>query len=76
MAEAWEEYEKSMELNRSCIYPKDVQRITGKTDRYGRKLLKKIKDKLKKGDHQFVTIEEFSDYLGLSPELVKSYITD
>lgn len=65
-----------MELTRSCIYPKDIQRITGKSERYSRKLLKKLKVKLQKEEHQFVTIEEFAEYVGLDPDLVKKYITD
>lgn len=65
-----------MELTRSCIYPKDVQRITGKSERYCRKLLRKLKVELKKEGHQFVSIEEFANYVGLDPELVKTYITD
>lgn len=65
-----------MELTRSCIYPKDVQRITGKSERYSRKLLKKIKAALKKNEHQFVSIDEFAQYVGLDPALVKMYITD
>ena len=65
-----------MELTRSCIYPKDVQRITGKSERYSRKLLKKIKVGLKKGEHQFVSIDEFAQYVGLNSDLVKTYIKD
>jgi len=65
-----------MELTRSCIYPKDVQRITGKSERYCRKLLRKLKVELKKDEHQFVSIEEFANFAGLDPELVKTYITD
>ncbi|WP_026209765.1 hypothetical protein [Cytophaga aurantiaca] len=65
-----------MELTRSCIYPKDVQRITGKSERYCRKLLRKLKAELKKDQHQFVSIEEFANYVGLDAELVKTYITD
>lgn len=64
-----------MELTRSCIYPKDIQRITGKSERYGRRLLKKIKVALKKGEDQFVSIEEFAQFTGLDPNLVKAYIT-
>ena len=65
-----------MALTRSCIYPKDVQRITGKSERYSRKLLRKIKADLKKQEHQFVSIDEFAKYAGLSSDLVKMYITD
>lgn len=65
-----------MELIRSCIYPKDVQRITGKSERYSRKLLKKLKAELKKADHQFISIDEFAQFSGLSSDLVRKYITD
>lgn len=59
---------------RICIYPKDVQRITGRTDRYGRKLLKKIKETLRKDDHQFVTLEEFCNYTGLQIDTIEKYL--
>ena len=36
-----------MVVKRICIYPKDVQRITGKSERYGRLLLAKIRNKTK-----------------------------
>lgn len=63
-----------VELDRVCVYPKDVQRITGKSERYGRMLLKKIKTKLSKEEHQFISIEEFSQYTGLKIEVIRSYI--
>ena len=63
-----------MITKRVCIYPKDIQRITGKSERYGRYLLKKIKDDLKKEDHQFVTINEFSNFTGIDQELVNQFI--
>ena len=63
-----------VELERVCVYPKDVQRITGKSERYARMLLKKIKVKLSKEEHQFVSIEEFSQYTGLKIEVIRSYI--
>lgn len=37
-----------MEAKRICIYPKDVQRITGKSERYGRTLLTQIKQHYQK----------------------------
>ncbi len=63
-----------MKVERIIIYPKDVQRITGKSERYGRILLKRIKDHLKKDDHQFVSIEEFCSYTGLKNEQVAKYL--
>jgi len=50
---------------RICIYPKDIMRITGKSERYGRKLIDKIKIKYAKEEHQFVTIKEFCSYTGI-----------
>ncbi|MEQ8241270.1 MAG: hypothetical protein RIA69_18795 [Cyclobacteriaceae bacterium] len=63
-----------MKLKRVIIYPKDIQRITGKSERYGRYLLKKIKDDLQKEDHQFITINEFSAFTGIDQELVNQFI--
>lgn len=65
-----------MKLTRSCIYAKDIQRITGRSERYGRKLLKKIKEQLDKEPHQFVTLDEFAEYSGIDIDTVKKYITD
>lgn len=65
-----------IETKRACIYPKDVQRITGKGERYGRKLLKKIREELAKDPHQFVSVDEFCEFTGLSATIVERYITD
>jgi hypothetical protein len=59
-----------MAMERLTIYPKDIQRLTGKSDRYGRTLLTKIKMHFNKQEHQFVTIEEFCAYTGLKEEIV------
>ena len=60
---------------RICIYPKDVMIITGKSERYSRKLLEKIKTNLSKADHHFVTIEEFCLFTGLKIEQVQTFIS-
>lgn len=65
-----------MKLTRSCIYPKDIQRITGKSERSGRRLLQKMKEEYRKEHHQFITLEEFAEYTGISLEVVKEYIND
>jgi hypothetical protein len=59
---------------RKCIYTKDVQWITGKSESASRKLLQKIKRELKKHRHQFVTFQEFCDYTGLQEEDFKGEI--
>ena len=61
-------------INRIIIYPKDVQRITGKSERYGRQLLSKIRLQLAKESHQFISVEEFCQYTGLKSELVIRYL--
>lgn len=65
-----------MEVKRICIYPKDIQRITGKSERYGRLLLSKIREQHHKEEHQFVTVNEFCEYTGLSLDQVIPYISD
>ncbi len=66
----------TVKLNRICIYPKDVQRITGKSEKSGRRLLKKIREQLGKDKHQFITTEEFASYTDIAPELMQQYLTD
>lgn len=61
-------------LIRLCIYPKDVQRITGKSERYSRDLINKIKTALGKQPHQVLSVEEFCTYIGLNYEAVKEQI--
>jgi len=63
-----------MRLKRIIIYPKDVQVLTGKSERYGRGLIQKIRGHLKKQPHQMISIKEFCDYTGLEEEEVRSHI--
>jgi hypothetical protein len=44
--------------------------ITGRSDKFGRNLIKKIKQHFSKQEHQVVTIEEFCNYMGLQLEAV------
>ncbi|MBI1836414.1 MAG: hypothetical protein HYR91_04025 [Flavobacteriia bacterium] len=53
-------------MKRIVIYPKDIMRITGKSERYSREILKKIKADLNKEKHQLVTIQEFCKYMNIS----------
>lgn len=61
-------------LNRIVIYPQDVALITGRSDRYGRMIIKRIKEHLGKEYHQLVTIKEYSEYMGIEIEIVESVI--
>lgn len=61
-----------MKMIRRCVYPKDIQRITGKTKRSGERLLERIRKQMKKEPHQYVTDEEFAVYTGIPLEMVRS----
>ncbi|MEY8868998.1 hypothetical protein AB9K24_05790 [Meridianimaribacter flavus] len=65
-----------MTPKRACIYPKDIQRITGRSERYGRKLLSDIRNYFGKESYQFVTIKEFVEYSGIEEEIVNKYLID
>ena len=59
---------------RLCIYPKDIQRITGKSYRQSIRLLQKIRKELNKLQNEFVSIEEFCQYTSLKMEQVEPLI--
>lgn len=61
---------------RICIYPKDIVRITGKSERYARKLIDKMKIQLYKNENQFISVEEFCQFTGLKIEQVQPLIID
>ncbi len=65
-----------MKTKRICIYAKDIQRITGKSEKTGYRMLGAIRKKLGKKPHQFVTMEEFADFTGIALEDVSLYIKD
>ena len=62
------------EKQRVCIYPKDIQRITGKSYRQSIRLKQKIKKDLNKLENEFLTIEDFCLYTGIKYELVAHLI--
>ncbi|RKS92717.1 hypothetical protein BC952_2633 [Flavobacterium limicola] len=57
-----------MEQKTVCMYPKDVQRVTGKSYRFARLLLIDSRRQLNKEEHQFISIEECCSYTGLKLE--------
>lgn len=63
-----------MKRNPLVIYPKDIQRITGKSESYARKIIRLIKKKVGKAKHQFVTFAEFCEFSGLSLDEVLQYL--
>ena len=78
----WQKHRKCMEsgkidkisAKRICIYPKDLQVLTGKSERYARKVVAKIRRHYEKDKYQLLTIKEFCDYMGLEEEEVKEAI--
>ncbi len=63
-------------MRRIVIYPQDVALITGRSDRYGRMIIKRIKQELGKADHQLVTIQEFANYMGIDLSVIHSLLFD
>ena len=63
-----------IENKRLCIYPKDIQRITGKSYRQSVRLMLKIRTELNKHVNEFVSIEEFCEYTSLKYELIEPHI--
>ena len=61
-------------MNRICIYPKDVQWITGMSDRQSRNIILNIKKLHNKEKHQLVTIDEFCQYMGFNKEDIATKI--
>ena len=61
-------------MSRLCIYPKDIMQITGKSERYGRHIIKTIKEELNKEKHQLITIDEFCDFMGLKSQEIAEFI--
>lgn len=61
---------------RICIYPKDIVRITGKSERYARKLIDKMKIEYSKNENQFISVDEFCRFTGLKIEQVQPLIID
>lgn len=53
-------------MKRLCIYTKDIQVITGKSDRHCRKIIMEIKKLHNKEKHQPVSVIELCEYLKLN----------
>ncbi len=54
-------------MNRICIYTKDIQVITGKSERQAREIIKQIRSLHNKEKHQPITIHDLCLYLGIDP---------
>jgi hypothetical protein len=63
-----------MKRNRFIIYAKDVQLITGRSERYAQYIIAGIKKWRKKEKHQLVTYAEFCEYTGIDPRQLDAYL--
>ncbi len=54
-------------MNRICIYTKDVQLITGKSERQSREIIKQLRQYYNKQKHHAITVQDLCQYLGLNP---------
>ena len=59
---------------RACIYPKNIERITGKSYRQSTRIFNKIKEEYNKPKNSLVSIEEFCLYTGLKIEHIQEFI--
>ena len=59
---------------RIIIYPKDVALITGRNERYGRQILKKVRIHFGKEIRQLVTVKEFSEFMKINEKEVISFL--
>ncbi len=55
-------------MDRICVYPEDVCKITGRKLRYAQKLLQALKKELKKNKNQMITKKELADRLGMEED--------
>jgi hypothetical protein len=62
------------EPKRLCIYPKDIQIITGKSYRQSIRMLQTIRKELNKLQNELMSIEEFCQYISLKQEQVQPLI--
>jgi hypothetical protein len=59
---------------RVVLYPRDIENITGRSDRTARRLLQKIRLALGKSHGEFVTIKEFCSLCGIDEDLIQEFI--
>jgi hypothetical protein len=65
-----------MITKRICVYPSDIVVITGKGERYSRKIIQNLKKVLGKEKHQAITFKEAAKYLGVEEDLIFKIIND
>tara|TARA_R100000951_G_scaffold112355_1_gene112577 strand:- start:644 stop:832 length:189 start_codon:yes stop_codon:yes gene_type:complete len=61
-------------MKRIVLHTKDIVIVTGKSERYARELIRKMKEHYLKDSHHYITIKEFCDYLGLAVDEVEEVL--
>ena len=61
-------------LQRLTVYPSDLQKITGRSERTCQRLMNKIRDMFGLGRQQLVTVHQASEYLGIPMNDMYSFI--
>ncbi|MCU0355061.1 MAG: hypothetical protein MUD08_15175, partial [Cytophagales bacterium] len=59
---------------RICVYTKDIQRITGRSERYARQLLSRIRQANRKEAGSLVTVKEFCRFTKIGEDEVEKYL--
>ena len=62
------------EIIRLCIYPKDVQRITGLSYRQSVRYIHRMRAALAKRETELLSVEEFCQYTGLKYKQVSEHL--
>ena len=66
----------SLVEKRICIYAKDIQVLTGKSERYARKVVAQVRLHYSKSKDQLLTIKEFCEYMHLDEQDVKKALVN
>jgi hypothetical protein len=53
---------------RVCIYAKDIQNVTGRSERYAYQVIAEIRRIKNKDKNHLVTVREFSEFVGIDQE--------
>ena len=60
--------------NRVVIYSKDIQNITGRSQRTARKMMSALRKKYHKNKGDFITVDEFCQHTGIKKEQVNIFL--
>lgn len=59
-----------MKNRRTCIYPKDISVLLGKSYKQAVRIFGNIRSAYGKKSHQYLSIQEFAEYTGLSEDVI------